>query len=74
MDYRHDGFVRSIKFTSDSSYLVSGSDDGSVRIWGVKEKTKDNVCIHKMEGHTSHVYGVSVSHDMKYISSIGNDN
>jgi transcription initiation factor TFIID subunit 5 len=35
----HTGFIYSVSFNSDSTVLVSGSADGTVRVWDVNKNT-----------------------------------
>jgi FOG: WD40 repeat len=44
----HTGCVTTLAVTSDYKYIVSGSDDYTIRIWNVLEKTQETVfCGHK---------------------------
>ena len=36
----HSESVRSVAITSDNKYIVSGSDDATLRIWNLQEKDK----------------------------------
>ena len=46
---RHMGPVYDVKWAPDSSTVVSGSSDCTVRVWGVTENS--NTCIHVFRGH-----------------------
>ena len=61
----HTGTVRSVAVTKDSKYIISGSDDSTIRIWNILEKRQEAV----LEGHTSNVNSVAVTSDNKYIIS-----
>ena len=62
-------FVRSVGFSNDNKYVVSGSDDNSVRIWSVDNGEE----MMTLEGHTSFVKSVGFSNDNKYIVSLSYD-
>ena len=66
----HSDRVRSVAFSSDSSVLVSGSDDQTVRIWDVNTGALTT----SLYGHTSRVWSVAVSPDDKVIASGSEDN
>ena len=55
----HDGWVNDIIFHPNGKYLLSASDDKSVRIWDME---KNGVCIKKMlDIHTSFVTSICLS-------------
>lgn len=55
----HDGWVNDIIFHPNGKYLLSASDDKSVRIWDME---KNGVCIKKMlDIHTSFVTTIAIS-------------
>ena len=60
----HDGHLRSVAFSSDGKYLVSGGDDGTVRVWDVSEAKEVRRLLHD-QGVTS----VAFSSDGRYIVS-----
>lgn len=51
--------------TSDGHYVVSGCDDNTIKIWGVK----DGKLLRTLQGHTDIVTSVAISPDGKYIVS-----
>lgn len=55
----HDGWVNAIIFHPNGKYLLSASDDKSVRIWDME---KNGVCIKKMlDIHTSFITTIAIS-------------
>ena len=67
-DY-HTNLVRSIVFTKDSAYLISASNDKTVRIYNLLKKIQESV----LSGHLSQVITVAVTIDGKYIVSGSSD-
>ena len=61
----HSEVVTSVAFSVDSKYIVSGSEDCTVRLWDAVT----GVEVKKMEGHSSGVASVAFSVDSKYIVS-----
>ena len=55
--------------TSDNKFIVSGSEDTTVRIWNLLQKSQEAV----LEGHTSDVLTVTVTSDDKFIISCSVD-
>jgi WD40 repeat protein len=49
----HDGAVKSVAFAPDGSTLLSGSQDGTARLWDLATDT--------LAAHSSSVYGVAVA-------------
>ncbi len=66
---RHKDAVRSLGFTSDSRYLVSGGDDGMILV--MKANTLEMV--QKIKAHTGYVRKAVTTHDGKHIVSCGED-
>ena len=61
----HTENVASLALTSDDKYIISGSEDKTVRIWNRSEKRQEAV----LKGHTDYVLTVAVTSDNKYIIS-----
>jgi len=57
--------VNSIAFSPDGRTMVSGNDDGSVRLWRVS----DGVLLMNMKGHTDRVTSVAFSPDGQAVAS-----
>ena len=66
----HTNVVSSIAFFRDSPTLVSGSYDGTVRLWDLNSRSNLETFI----GHTDRVYSVAVSPDESIIASGSDDN
>ncbi|RKZ00522.1 MAG: hypothetical protein DRQ10_04075, partial [Candidatus Hydrothermota bacterium] len=54
-----DSVVRSIAFTSDGQFIVSGSSDGTIKVW----RMRDGSLIRTLKGHSGSVYSVAISPD-----------
>ncbi|KFB48886.1 AGAP000319-PA-like protein [Anopheles sinensis] len=67
--FGHMKSVRTLDFYPYSEYVVSGSNDTSIRLWDVRQK----VCIKRYRGHISHVNSVKFSPDGLWIASAGNE-
>lgn len=65
----HSRIVRSVAFTRDGRYVVSGGDDGTVEVWDVSTGTE----IRSFDGHAGAVTGVSVSPSGRYVASSSAD-
>ena len=66
----HTSSVLTVAVTSDNKYIVSGSDDNTIRIWNLLEKRQETV----FRGHTDSVNSVAMTSDNKYIISGSDDN
>jgi len=64
----HTRWVRWVCFYPDESKLVSGSDDGTLRIWDRETGT-----VEVLGGHTDAVRDVGVSRDGKMVVSASDD-
>jgi WD40 repeat protein len=67
--YGHTGPVNSVAFSSDGSWIVSGSSDRTVRTWDAVLSTIQ----HTLEGHTGSVKSVAFSPDGSQIVSGSSD-
>jgi WD40 repeat protein len=65
----HTGSVRSVAFSSDSMWIVSGSSDSTVRVWDAST----GVALEELKGHTSLVSSVAFSSDGTQIVSGSHD-
>jgi WD40 repeat protein len=63
--------IRSVAFSPDGRYLVSGAHDNLIRIWDVK--TKRFSPLSTLSGHVNTVSSVAVSPDGRYIASASFD-
>ncbi|CUA78464.1 putative WD repeat-containing protein alr3466 [Nostoc sp, PCC 7120] [Rhizoctonia solani] len=66
----HTSVVSSIRFSSDGSRLVSGSEDKTVRVWDVERGT---TIVGPLKGHTSYVRSIALSPDDSQIVSGSDD-
>ncbi|EFH84643.1 protein kinase domain-containing protein [Ktedonobacter racemifer] len=62
--------VRSVSLSRDGHWLVSGSNDNTVRLWEVNSGR----CVHTFKGHTNIVTSVSLSRDGHWLVSGSKDN
>ncbi|MDR1912638.1 MAG: caspase family protein [Helicobacteraceae bacterium] len=65
----HSSLVNSVAFSADNRYVLSGSDDNTVRLWDIKTGKE----IRRFTGHSSSVYSVAFSADGKYALSGSGD-
>ncbi|CAH1790548.1 unnamed protein product, partial [Owenia fusiformis] len=65
----HSGPVYSTSFSPDKHYLISGSEDGTIRLWSLKTWT--NLVVYK--GHNYPVWSVQFSPHGHYFVSGGHD-
>ena len=66
----HNHFVSSLALNSDSTKLVSGSWDKTIRLWDIPTAKSDLL----FKGHTKDVLSVAFSHDERLIFSGSMDN
>ncbi|KAF8607414.1 WD40 repeat-like protein, partial [Ceratobasidium sp. AG-I] len=67
----HTGEVHSVAYSPDSTHIVSGSDDNTIRIWDARTS---QMVGEPLEGHTDWVYSVAYSPDSTRIVSGSWDN
>lgn len=65
----HDGWVRTVAVSSDGRWVLSGADDGSVRLWDVAER-REAGCF---SGHAAAVMGVVFDPHGRWFASAGWD-
>ena len=65
----HTGFVRSLAFSSDEVFLVSGIEDKTINLWDIQT----GGVVRTFIGHTGWVYPVSISLDHTTIASTSGD-
>jgi len=66
----HNHFVSSLALNSDSTKLVSGSWDKTIRLWDIPTAKSDLL----FKGHTKDILCIAFSHDERLIFSGGMDN
>ena len=59
-----------VSFSHDNKYLVTGEDEGAVRLWSIEPLHQVAVIGH----HTSRIKSVAFSPDGKHVASAGDDN
>lgn len=62
--------VNSIAVSRDGARVVSGSDDGQVRVWDVRTGA---IVIGPLKGHAGSIYSIAISHDGARIISSSYD-
>ncbi|EIN05905.1 WD40 repeat-like protein [Punctularia strigosozonata HHB-11173 SS5] len=67
----HRGVVRSVKFSHDGKWIVSGSHDCTIRMWDAES---GQAVGKPFEGHTDTIYSVAFSSDGRRIISASADN
>ncbi|MAT15963.1 MAG: hypothetical protein CMJ46_11920, partial [Planctomyces sp.] len=61
----HAHWIRSVVFSSDGSFLASGSDDNSIKIWDARK----GKALHTINGHEKSITSLDFSPDGKYLAS-----
>ena len=59
----HLNYVTSVAISPDGKYIVSGSNDSTIKIWDIKTAE----CLNTLEWHSSYLNSVTISPDRKYI-------
>ena len=62
----HTSWVESVAFSADGKTLVSGSRDGTARLWEVENQTE----IAQLQGHKEEVFSVEFSPDGRFLASM----
>ena len=65
----HEDWVRSVAVTPDGRYVVSGSDDKTVRVWDWQSGKE----VRRLTGHERGVMSVAVTPDGRYVVSGSHD-
>ncbi|NOS89288.1 MAG: TIR domain-containing protein, partial [Methylococcaceae bacterium] len=65
----HNACVYSVAISPDGTWLASGSDDYTVKIWDIKT----GACLATLEGHTDNVYSLAITPDGKTLFSGSQD-
>ena len=65
----HVSTVTSIAFSSDSTKLITGSDDGTARLWDLPTST----ILHTFQGHNGPIHSVAFSPDGLNVATAGAD-
>ena len=66
----HSQSIRCLAITNDNKYLISGSDDTTLRVWKIPEMYQITV----LPGHKSRITCIAITIDCKYLVSGSNDN
>ncbi|MFX1444478.1 MAG: WD40 repeat domain-containing protein, partial [Promethearchaeota archaeon] len=65
----HDSLIKTLSFSPNAKYLVSGAFDGNIVIWEISNGNQ----IHKFKAHDSAVNAIVFTPDGKYIVSGSSD-
>lgn len=65
----HESAVTCLCITSDNSYILSGSDDNTIRIWNIETMAQVGLLL----GHNDSVTGLKVTFDSRYCISTSKD-
>ena len=67
--FNHDATIRVVKFTPDSTRVISASSDRTVKVWDVETAQE----LFSFNGHQDAVYALAVSPDGTWLASGSND-
>jgi WD40 repeat protein/DNA polymerase III delta prime subunit len=70
VDQGHEDIIRAVAISKDGRFMVSGSDDKTVKLWDLK----NGRLIKTLEGHVRTVLSVFISPDNRWILSGSSDN
>ena len=65
----HTESVSAVAVTNDNKYIVSGSNDNTIRVWNLKKKRQE----FSLHGHTDGVRSITITSDNRYIVSYSRD-
>ncbi|MEN8179136.1 MAG: NB-ARC domain-containing protein [Pseudomonadota bacterium] len=65
----HTHWVQSLRMTGDGKWVITGSRDRTLRVWGVEQQVSQ----HQLKGHLSEVYYLDVTADGRRVLSVSRD-
>ena len=66
---KHEETITCLSWSPDNSFLASGSEDNSIRIWNFSKPEDIEVMV--LQGHTNDVKDVAFSLDGNFLASVG---
>lgn len=64
-----DSYVRTLVFSNDGKLIISGGEDGIIRVWDINRKELKQ----QLQGHRSDIYSLSISKDGNLLVSGSGD-